>query len=795
MWNVTRTRLNRYGKARAAQAGAFGFALFLLLGGVSACTNSKSGRNATTTTGTTTTSTTSDSFKISNVTKSGTGSIPTMNVFLDTSQSTAAASAHCNSVTATSTATSKPCVCRFAWQEVNTVSGTGVAISRSVKTKVAAVQSNLVTCPAPEVFNDEIADGTVIKVSIAADSGNPDSFTSSTFNFTKNIATPGSFQDSQGHSFDNILRYSCYEQSKRGMAIQSKIVKNSNPGNPADHNGDMPLASQFCVRKANAASGSAGDGCEGLAAPENSAQANYFNLFIRDSESGDINQGNQRFTCPRVKESLINNGTVGTQGQFWPLDTSFALALGASGEFSVGVEAFTKVSNGDASQKNIGCFDKGSGTAAQPNSLISSCLGFAAKPNSDGTCPSFRNAANQIVPMFRLRRFVTLQPQVFDTDGTLIDGQGQHVDTVYVLDRPVNSGDPLKPYTMRGPKPCPYAYFDSKGVLPATAAGVGYPELIVGSGVTGLAPRYATTNYSGWTGTNVDGIQLPNFDSQNSCSAVIPLVSPDNSKMTLATVHSSNPVFKKLYIRPTRAWAPHYEEDTSFQACAPQSSVIKDPPLHFAKDPSTGNVSWCAEAYPSQNDNIDGLDKRAGNVATANFMGRVAPFTSHVAKNSASADCVRTTPPSLASGGAFNSQYPAASATACSLTVAGCVLGSGWGRHPTDLCVDVDKTNVPICSDKTCDRTVVTTGLSWPRFPLLGRSTEVESAISADTTYSCMISYDNGGAKSGTKSPTQGCCAANVQVWTGTGAATPAAPNTALNAHLEPDVPCLVPNY
>ena len=69
-----------------------------------------------------------------------------------------------------------------------------------------------------------------------------------------------------------------------------------------------------------------------------------------------------------------------------------------------------------------------------------------------------------------------------------------------------------------------------------------------------------------------------------------------------------------------RSWAPHYEEDTSFEACAPQPSTLVDPPLHFAKDTSTGNVAWCSEALPVPNDNVTQLDCALGRERSLSWM-------------------------------------------------------------------------------------------------------------------------------------------------------------------------------
>ena len=307
---------------------------------------------------------------------------------------------------------------------------------------------------------------------------------------------------------------------------------------------------------------------------------------------------------------------------------------------------------------------------------------------------------------------------------------------------------------MLGPKPCPYSYYDHARVVPA---GGGYPAY------------YATSN-AGWNGTNIDGIQLPNTDSATSCSALIPLVNPAQTLVTVTTINPSNqnPLYRSRYIRPVSAFAPHYEEDMSFQACAELATPLRDPPLHFAKNPVSGNVAWCAEAYPSQNDNVAYLDVHQipGGAITTDpaqpYSGVVKPFTSHTSKFTTAGPCTATAGvPAIPAG------YPAA----------------GVARHLADT--------------QTCDRTVVNppNGVSWTRFPLLAPAADVEAALQADESYDCMVSHDPG-AKTGVLSPTGGCCGMGTGVWSGAGNPS----HNATTAHLEPTAApnptaCLMPQY
>ncbi|HLE01090.1 MAG TPA: hypothetical protein VJB59_12555 [Bdellovibrionota bacterium] len=710
-----------------------------------------------------------DSYQISRVTipnAQNQSTPPVVTVFFKSSQ-TEMISNVC-SLTTESSLTPKPCLCQFSWSEVNQTTGSSIVIPRTVTTNVLEVQPSLVTCNAPQAYNQEVPNGTQIRVSIIAGPSNPNQFSMTAYNFTKtNVGLVGSFQDNQGRYFDNIVRYSCYEQFKRGMAVRNKMMRATKTN--ASDTAIYPSATQFCVQKIGTTS--MPDGCENMPAPENSAQAYYYNFYIRDSERGDINLSNARYICPQVKEPILSN--TGT-GHTWPLDKSFALSLGPTADFPIGVEAYTKVSDGTATSNGTKCFSNDL-IPFDSASRTSSCLGFAARPNKDGTCPFFKDAAGMIRFTYRLRRYIAIYPPVFDTNGSPIN-QAPASDTIYVLDRPVAAGtaDPLKPYTMLGPKPCPFAFFDAKAVLKQSDPA--YPG--------GYKPVYASTNDSRWNGKNVDGIQFPNSDAATdgvaSCSAAIPLFTTDYEKsiVTIGTVNVRNPVLPELHIRPIKPWVPYYVEDTEFLACAPQASPqVVDPPLHFAKD-SEGNVAWCAEVYPTQNDNIPQLDSLDNTKRL--YIGKVKPFTSHVVKHSASEACTATT--ALNSISASN--YPAVTGAGCPVPPAGSAP-TAFARHPADLVID-QMAGQNICADKTCDRTAINT-VMWGRFPLLAPPDKVEEAIASNPIYNCTLTYDNNSGKTGKRTPSKGCCGTNVAVTSDT-----ATPTT---AHLEPSAPCLRPDF
>jgi hypothetical protein len=238
------------------------------------------------------------------------------------------------------------------------------------------------------------------------------------------------------------------------------------------------------------------------------------------------------------------------------------------------------------------------------------------------------------------------------------------------------------------------------------------------------------------------------------------------------------------YIRPIQPFLTHYEEDTTFLACAPMATPFQDPPLHFVREPISGNVSWCAESYPTQNDNLQWIDPPAPVVAPSPVptygSGYVSNYTSHTEKNTSSAACAASIPTIPNITGVYT--YPPST------------VPNAYGLHSSSTTWDSATASL------TCDRTVVadnasqtTPSTQWARFPLLAPSSDLEDAtygIQTDSSYHCLITYDNNGGKTGTASPTDGCCNKNsVFVKTGSSSGTPSA------AHLEPSVPCSVPAY
>lgn len=732
-----------------------------------------------------------------------------------------------------SSATSRtPCLCRFTWKEINERTGTSVDIQRVVESPLTGLQNFLISCNAPTVYDTEIPDGTVLKISIIPATLSSNSFSIAPFNYIKGTSSDrADFRDREGRSFVNIHRYSCFEVFERGQEVLSFLAKiQSEDGEETQ----TPSSTQFCAlgTKSGSADGAGSNNCGHLSATTApSAQSYYHNLFVTSKNLGDINLSNQRYTCPTTIESPVLSGdvTVDAQRRFWPLDSSFALADRWSTEFPVGIRAPSVL--GDPQKDTaVETFCKtASGTGpsqAQPSTdggIAQKCLGYAKRPNPDSTCPTFVNDRNQIEQTYRLRRFVALFPVSFEATGAPV-AEPRSIDVVYVADRPVKSPDNTTlHYTMLGPKPCPFSYFDDSGVTHRTdllqSIGAGnYATLARNTGADQYfeteidpelgAPQYAGTNSPLWDNKDPDNLHFPNFDSRDngpSCSALFPIVTAGiggSKRVYLATSHISNNgvinvgggrsiALRKVYIRPQRAWGPHYEEDTSFQACVPLSKPLRDPPLHFAKD-SSGNVAWCAESYPTQNDLVGPLEEVSKKVTNASILpSLVVPFTSHVVKNApGSSPCVNPTLPKLPEKYQGVDNNPSLTCKEGTRGIAAYSKGAGY--HPDHLYIDSANATSPICSNQTCDRTAIVdlNSSNRQRFPLLAPPKDVELLLKSDPSYRCTVTWDNGGVKSGKVTPTSGCCKKTVVNLPSGGSGGPYDA-----AHLEPDGQCEFPDY
>ena len=786
---------------------------------LTACSNQKfSQKISSLTSGLSTTGSSSGKqLVISNVTVNTSSSTPLTTVFFNSSTSQAPIANFCSVST---TATTPSCICEFTWQDTNDITGTAYSINRSAQSAVASVQNYSVTCNAPNAYMTEIQTGTVIKIKVVPGTTASGTFSMSAYNFTKSATQESAdFYDASGRAMVNIHRYSCYEKVTKGTTLKSKVlnVTDSSSGNSAD----VVMATQFCAAKADGSPAGNDNECAGVTQADYSAQSSYANLYIPSYQLGGFTVENNRYACPLVKEPIKSTGALGQQGQPWPRDTTYALSKYPSSTFPVGVEAPSVLGiSDDPSTAPTKCFTSGTAgqqpTGGNPNSISTKCLGYAMKPATNGTCPYFKDSQGNTRLTYRLRRFVALFPSSFEATGKTVE-QALATDVIYVLDRPINSGDPLKPYTMMGPKPCPFAYYDNAGALgldpnDGDATSTGNTNLYNG----GL-PAWVGTNHTSsastdadgdglytdpdWNYKNVDNIHFPNIDdfSSRSCSAAMPVVHYDGTgspnMVGFATTNPNNLNrtgitnkvnvgqgididLGKIHVRPIERWAPHYVEDTTFQACAPQSDPMVDPPLHFSKD-SDGNIAWCAMSYPSQVDAVALIDRKRGG-AVNTHPGYVRPFTSPVVKNTTSAACTATTP-------TIPSTYPAAGGAGCSPANK---IVVGAARHPSTLYVDSTSAASHICSNRTCDRTIMNPGSGkFKNIPLVAPPADIEAALRADKNYRCSITYDASSGKEG-KSPKDGCCNKNiVNLLTG------GVGGTYDHAHLEPDKACGTPDY
>lgn len=824
---------------------AYIFASVLIIS-LTACTNSNLRNRKPGSAGNGNDGGTSDNFKISTVNittdpAGGTNSGQVAKIYFDTANSKEPITNYCSVSGSTGTDAANTCMCQFTWKEVNTTSTNAVTVPRSVLTQLIAAQNYYITCKVPVAFENEgeIPVNTVIKISVIPVGASNGNLSMKAFNYTKgSVQADGDFYSDEGEAFLNIHRYSCYEKFSRGLGITNKQqeVTNSITGLTKK----VVLGTSFCVTSIDGSTNCPDNDTN--ATIKESAQSYYYNLYVNSRNRGNFHLDNKRFSCPLVKEALDNSGSIGEDGKPWPLDATFALATRYSADFNVPITAPSVLTIvDDPSTQSTACdmpgstdTDNGSGGSTSGNSdssIAIKCLGFAQKPNSDGTCPAFTDEHGLIRQTYRLRKMIAMYPPTFETTGKIFE-QTIGADIIYVLDRPVNSGDPLKPYTMLGPKPCNFAYFDRNGVTglytgtnPAAAynsdpiggdGGIYYDTLGI--------PGYVATNNTNWDGKSVDNIYFPNTDNPetNSCAATLPLIkynaNGNPSHVNMATTHSSNMdganavqtvsigggrtiPLNKVFVRPMAPWAPHYTEDTGFEACAPQADPMRDPPLHFAKS-STGNIGWCALAYPSQVDAVEELDVPYNgeleniDLGGGQNGGSIAPdnpayaklYTSPVVKNSASAKCVAT-PLTLPS------TYPADG----TLWAANGACGAGGNdtryasRKSLDrVFVDQDSSGTNHCSAETCDRTVINPGNgTWMGIPLVAPPNDIENMLRTDNSYECTITWDDGGTKSQEgKTPSSGCCSSAIVDLSNV------ANGVQYNgAHLEPDKSCLQPTY
>jgi len=513
-------------------------------------------------------------------------------------------STNMNNLSCGSNAASPYCSCVFQWSVNST--------TQTVHTPVTYVSSNFVQCPLPTQYSDTttnfpIPDASQVTLSIAQTSSIcTDSQVLATGSFVKNSTlSSGAYVDDNGYSLSNVSHYSCYEKFQRPRSIKSAAQQATDSSASSTTGSYNTLyATQFCFQTMGGSSASTQNCLNQLTSSDvdYSVQSFYYNLYT--TTPSYINPSNDRYYCPQVNNPIKSGGQ-----QFWPLDSTLSLANVYSPKYSVPIQAPSLLSSGNAVNTITSVCaipgaspnPSGGSSGSQNSSISSQCLGFALRPNSDGSCPNItiQNNANSstVTPTFRLRRYFTLYPVTFDNDGSVFQ-QPYAVDSVYVLDRLLQASPRVD---ILGPKPCPFSYYDKHGVNSNSIA----------SGVN----KYYGTNNAGWAGVNVDDIYFPNADSANSCSALLPVVNSATNppKVNFITTNALNtgtvptvngPVSaKKVYIRPTRPWGPYYVEDTTFQACAPESFSQVDPPLFIASQAAAQGAGapsgYCSVAYPN----------------------------------------------------------------------------------------------------------------------------------------------------------------------------------------------------
>ncbi len=450
----------------------------------------------------------------------------------------------CQVQTSTGGNLSRDCRCRYEWPETNQSDSS--SISRSAETKPTDITNFDVKCPVPDVYNNEIPDGTNIKISLVPAATNPSRFTTTVHTFTKQaIFQTGTFRDAEGRSYKNIYHYVCFDKLPKSLRIGHDNKDLSVGGITVNR----PVANAFKVTGSSSSF---------------SGQSYYYDFYVRSNELGSINSTTESFTCPKVN--------IGSVTDFYPRDTTFALALNPSKDFPLTVQSRIVISNA---------------------SLQNTILGYAAKPNSDGTCPAFKNANNQAQNTYRLRQYKMVYPIRYSANGDVLD-QSQPFNVIFVMDRPVSKAnqDPQKPITRLGPKPCPFSF------------------------QTAQFGRRCMTDavLNGWS---IDGTQV---DGNASCPIYPPV--PDKHLKADGT----------LVIRPFKSFLPYYIEDTSFKACAFQSSSPIDPEIVLSHDDGVNGTQgphdfYCAKHYPAAgaiaSSQGDAFDKAPGDCDLAQTAGRI----------------------------------------------------------------------------------------------------------------------------------------------------------------------------
>lgn len=525
-------------------------------------------------------------FRVSSVQEATEASIPVFKI--NVQNQSAPLNSVCN--------TAQPCVCSARWIKLNN-DGTVQTVRHPTQAAIT-VTANQITCSQPAEYQSASLsppNGTLILISIRR-SADTSVSVSNDVTIRKGDGTTNTLN--QTGVFQDIARYTCSDTYSRDKSIFTGVSTVTN----TDANGRttktyIARSTRFCLPGTAASNGTntSSQYCQTSPVSDTSPsnQRNVYNFYTR-SNNPSVTSSNGGFTCAQIDQGI----EAATNKKPYPLDRSFSLAGISSADFYVPVEANVKVSGGpgDPSSTGLAC---GTSQVASPEgaSTIVGCLGFAAKPNFRGACPNVSINGAQ-VPTYRLRKYFAVFPQQFELDGSpkkkaaatansLGSTGAQSVDTVYVLDRPVTNSAGALIATVAGPKPCPFAYRDVNKVISSTDT------------------TYYATNDEQWRGRNLDGIRLP-FSAPSpgtqidGCVARYPVyesIYTNNAALKFAAAGPTTPL-SNYYIRPIQPWALHYEEDTSFQACAPRALQPVDPPIHLLNNAGTV-PAYCAETHPN----------------------------------------------------------------------------------------------------------------------------------------------------------------------------------------------------
>jgi hypothetical protein len=502
------------------------------------------------------------------------------------------------------------CQCIFRWNETNTTTpGTSITsdaqsltFERRAITPVINSQAALADCELPSVYPAEIGVGEEVRISVEPVSDSA-LFQTNSYTFTKpglnRDSSATGFEDSQGNIFNDVWRYVCHENIRRGVAFssQTSTVTRTPPFNAGGGYSEtlgFGLASRFSVESAIKSDGRL------------SAQLNYFNLYAAANRL-IVNPDNKAFSCPQVASQRIRPAASSSPEKlYFPFDSTFSLASKASKTFNIPIEARSRLSSTspDSSTHNY-CDQKNkSGDSLGDSSVVIDCLGYAASPRGNGTCPNItvrlQNAdgtykrengqiKTEVRPTYRLRRFTALYPAMYDTSGAWISNYQAKADQIYVLDRPAvfsTSSGPVAG-SILGPKPCPFAWWDWSSALTPNTVG------------------YYSTNDDRWKGKNPDGIHFPvDHVSGESCPAAMPYRTADGKFLIKSLVRNDRgQIPEEAQIRPIQnPWEPVYWEDKAFLACAPEDEPTTRvrAPLHHRVSSNGSNASYCEEIYPTE---------------------------------------------------------------------------------------------------------------------------------------------------------------------------------------------------